>query len=189
MLVTVWGDCPLPAAQKALYSALSGWEMFCFWSSFTPALPLFLKFFNTIALSPLTQRGNPFKREAPGQFPLPSFAACHVVYSAQLFKKCWISTMAFTGALSTFVWSNLGWMRWVPEQGELSCSVHTPVTARLSRSLYFSALLGAAMVVVLPSEWPWLESGLRLRAVDVTAIFQSMVPLLGLLTASCWRCV
>lgn len=64
------------------------------------------------------------KREAPGQFPLPSFAACHVVYSAQLFKKCWISTMAFTGALSTFVWSNLGWMRWVPEQGELSCSVH-----------------------------------------------------------------
>lgn len=32
--------------------------------------------------------------------------------------------MAFTGALSTFVWSNLGWMRWVPEQGELSSSVH-----------------------------------------------------------------
>lgn len=83
-----------------------------------------LPLFNTTARSPLARRGNSFKWEAPGQFPLPSFAACHVVYSAQLFKKCWISTMAFTGALSTFVWSNLGWMRWVPEQGELSCSVH-----------------------------------------------------------------
>lgn len=39
MLVTVQGDCPLPATQKALYSALPGWEMFCFLSSFTPALP------------------------------------------------------------------------------------------------------------------------------------------------------
>lgn len=45
-------------------------------------------FFNTTAHSPLAQRGNSFKWEAPGQFPLPSFAACHVVYSAQLFKKC-----------------------------------------------------------------------------------------------------
>ncbi len=50
---------------------------------------------------------------------LPSFVVCHVVHSAQLFKKCWISTMAFTGALSTFVWSNLGWMRWLPVQGGL----------------------------------------------------------------------
>lgn len=55
----------------------------------------------------------------PGQFSLPSFVVCHVVHSAQLFKKCWISTMAFTGALSTFVWSNLGWMRWLPVQGGL----------------------------------------------------------------------
>ncbi|GLD70344.1 uncharacterized protein AKAME5_002166100 [Lates japonicus] len=54
-------------------------------------------------------------------------------------------------------------MRWVPEQGELSCSVHytTPVTARVSCSLYFSAAPGVAVVVVvvvvvvevLPSEW------------------------------------
>lgn len=48
----------------------------------------FFLFLNTTAHSLLAQRGNSFKREAPGQFPLPSFAACHVVYSAQLFKKC-----------------------------------------------------------------------------------------------------
>lgn len=54
-------------------------------------------------------------------------------------------------------------MRWVPEQGELSCSVHyhTSDWPALSRSLYFSAAPGIAMVV-LPSEWPRLESGLRM---------------------------
>lgn len=41
------------------------------------------------------------------------------------------------------------------------------------------------VVEVLPSEWPWLESRMRLWAVDVTAISQSMVLLSGLLTASC----
>lgn len=149
---------------------------FCFLSSFTPALPLF----NTIALSPLTQHGNPFKQGAPGQFPLPSFAACHVVYSAQLFKKCWISTMAFTGALSTFVWSNLGWMRWVPEQGELSCSVHYHTSNWLALLLFIflcctGSCHGGGTLV-------WMVMA-RVWAVDVTAIF------LLLLTANCWKCV
>lgn len=183
-LVTVWGDCPLPALQKALSSALPGWETFCFLSSFTQALPLF---FNTTAHSPLAQRGNSFKREAPGQFPLPSFAACHVVYSAQLFKKCWISTMAFTGALSTFVWSNLGWMRWVPEQGELSCSVHYHTSDWPALSLFIFLCCtwnchgGAPLWMAAVGVWA------RLGAAYVTAIFQSLVLCLGLLTASCWR--
>lgn len=110
-----------------------------FWKSFTPALCVSN---NTTQWSSLLSPSleKPFKWEAPGQFPLPSFAACHVVYSAQLFKKCWISTMAFTAALSTFVWSNLGWMRWVPEQGELSCSVHYNTTPHQSLPLVSHAL-------------------------------------------------
>lgn len=152
-LVTVWGDCPLPAPQRAL--------CFCFLRSFIQALshpPLFL--------SPLTQRGNSFKREAPGQFPSPSFAACHVVYSAQLFKKCWISTMAFTGALSTFVWSNLGWMRWVPEQGELS-SVHYHTADWPSLTLYFPLLHLEQPGALLPRECLLPESRREFGAPDV----------------------
>lgn len=70
-------------------------------------------------------------------------------------------------------------MRWVPEPGELSCSVHyhTSDCPALSLLIYFSAAVGAAVVLETPSEWLWL-SGLRLWAVDVTAIFQSMVLLL-----------
>lgn len=56
----------------------------------------------------------------PGQFPLPSFAGHHVIHSVQLFRKCWISTMAFTAALLAFVWSSLGWMWWLGVQGGLA---------------------------------------------------------------------
>ncbi|KAL3044668.1 hypothetical protein OYC64_013037 [Pagothenia borchgrevinki] len=77
-------------------------------------------------------------------------------------------------------------MRWVPEQGELGCSLHYHTSdCPALFSLYFSAAQGAAMVLLLPSERPWLEGVLRLCAVDVTAIFQAMVQLLALLTASC----
>lgn len=166
----------------------SGMGDVLFFELFHTSSPSFL-FFNTTAHSPLAQRGNSFKREAPGQFPLPSFAACHVVYSAQLFKKCWISTMAFTGALSTFVWSNLGWMRWVPEQGELSCSVHYHTSDWPALSLFIFLCCtwnchgGAPLWMAAVGVWA------RLGAAYVTAIFQSLVLCLGLLTASCWRCV
>ena len=79
-------------------------------------------------------------------------------------------------------------MRWVPEQGELSCSVHYHTSDCPARLLFrfLSAVVlllvvVEVVVVVLPSEWPRLESG----RLDVIAIFQCTVLLLGLLTASC----
>lgn len=157
-----------------------------FHTSFPPFSLSFFHF-DTIASLSSHPAWQPFQNgEAPGQFPLPSFAGCHVVYSAQLFKKCWISTMAFTGALSTFVWSNLGSMRWVPEQGELSCSVHRHTTDCPALWLFYISLQRWELLL-LSSEW--LCKRPRLQAVDVSAIFQRTAPLLGLLTASCWRCV
>lgn len=80
-------------------------------------------------------------------------------------------------------------MRWVPEQGELSRSVHyhTSDCPALSLFRFLSAVVLllvvvlVVVVVVLPSEWPRLESG----RLDVSAIFQCTVLPLGLLTASC----
>lgn len=83
--------------------------------------------------------------------------------------------MAFTGALSTFVWSNLGWMRWVSEQGELSCSVHchTSDCPALSRFIFLCCAQRLASVDVVELERPRLKSsgGPTLEAFGVPAIF------------------
>lgn len=173
-----WTHVVLWAWTVVLFLGGGGWTLVrwlfsssCIKTLYSPCLLFSHHFFPTQKPSFLWPSAAALSdREAPGQFPLPSFAACHVVYSAQLFKKCWISTIAFTGALSTFVWSNLAWMRWFPEQGELGCSVHRSTSGRPAPGALFHVSLQHSELL-----WWWFArmNVCRLCATDVTNLFQS----------------
>lgn len=95
----------------------------------------------TVFVSILTFSLSLLQMADPGQFPLPSFAGHHVIHSVQLFRKCWISTMAFTVALLAFVWSNLGWMWWLGVQGGLTAEWESSCLS-LSSGLWAAQLEG-----------------------------------------------
>lgn len=109
----------------------------------------------------------------PGQFPLPSFAGHHVIHSVQLFRKCWISTMAFTAALLAFVWSNLGWMWWLGVQGGLTAEWESSCLSLPSGlwAAQLEGLTGFSSAAHTISKPPWRcwerdEEG-RVKAVSV----------------------
>lgn len=96
----------------------------------------------------------------PGQYPSPSFAGHHVIHSVQLFRKCWISTMAFTPALLAFVWSNLGWMWWLGVQGGLTAEWESSCLS-LSSGLWAAQLKGLMGFTALPTRS--LQGPLKMR--------------------------
>lgn len=175
MLVTVRGDCPLPAARKALYSALLGCEMFCFLSSFTPALSLsfFFKHNSPLSSHPVWQpfQNGKLQVSFPCQVLQPAMLSILLSYLKNVEYQQWLSLVHCQLLYEAIL---AEWDGSQSRESSAAVCTTTPVTARLFRSLYSSAALGAAVVVVLPSEWPRL----RLWAVDVVAIFQSMVLLL-----------
>lgn len=184
-LVTVWGDCPLPALRKALCSALPGWETFCFFEFFHTS-SLFLTQ-QPALLSPgvATLSNGKLQVSFPCQVLQPAMLSILLSYLKNVEYQQWLSLVHCQLLYEAIL---AEWDGSQSRESSAAVCTTTPVTGRLPRSLYFSAAPGIAMVA-FPSEWPRLESGLGLGAVDITAIFQSLVLRLGLLTASCWRCV
>lgn len=148
-------------------------------------------------LSSLTQCGNPFKRLAPGQFPCqvlqPAMLSILLSYLKNVEYQQWLSLVHCQLLYEAIL---VEWDGSQSRESSAAACTATPATARYSHASYFAAVpMRLASVDVVRLERPRLKSsgGLRLKALDVPAIFFLLLFLLLFLVCSlswfwpCWQ--
>lgn len=137
------------------------WDVLFFELFHTSSLPLSLSFFfkhnSPLSSHPVWQpfQNGKLQVSFPCQVLQPAMLSILLSYLKNVEYQQWLSLVHCQLLYEAIL---AEWDGSQSRESSAAVCTTTPVTARLFRSLYSSAALGAAMVVVLPSEWPRFEA-------------------------------